>query len=91
MVGRPHKFADKNQKVFTMNELMAVWGCGSETIYKAMDDGMPFVKKDGEYQFNLQECQEWWAHGYFDSIPESQKKCARRFFSKSEIIGGIKV
>jgi hypothetical protein len=64
--------------ILSMSQLSAEWACPTQTIYKCIEDGMPYKKTSTEYEFNLQECEEWYRIGYFNSLSKTKQESVIR-------------
>lgn len=65
--------------IMSMTQLSHAWDCSTQLIKSFMEDGMPYKKLNIGYEFSLKECEEWWASGYFDSLPtESQNQILKK-------------
>lgn len=67
--------------LLSMEEFMYEFNFDSQTNVKIqIKAGMPY-RMDGRcYRFDLEECREWFLHGWFDGLSDDEKRLKHKQF-----------
>lgn len=67
-------------------EVMAEFGYNTyDEFERQLKAGLPFHGRGKNKWFDKKECQEWFLHGWFDSLCESERRRHQKQFAKIKI------